>query len=88
MADERHDWFLNQIFNRIARRCTAILAQFTSGAEDIEDLVQNLRSCLTLCRTTRGQFVQSFAISKSAHNSGGGAGPAPKNPGDRQLVGI
>ncbi len=39
MADERHEWFLNQIF----RHRTALhryLGKFTSGAEDIEDLVQ------------------------------------------------
>jgi RNA polymerase sigma factor (sigma-70 family) len=39
MADARHEWFLNQVF----RHRTALyryLRKFTSGAEDIEDLVQ------------------------------------------------
>jgi len=39
MADDRHEWFLNQVF----RHRTALhryLAKFTSRAEDIEDLVQ------------------------------------------------
>jgi RNA polymerase sigma-70 factor (ECF subfamily) len=39
MADERHDWFITQVF----RHRTALqryLSRFTSGAEDIEDLVQ------------------------------------------------
>jgi RNA polymerase sigma-70 factor (ECF subfamily) len=39
MADERHDWFIAQVF----RHRTALhryLSKFTSGAEDVEDLVQ------------------------------------------------
>jgi RNA polymerase sigma factor (sigma-70 family) len=39
MADARHDWFITQVF----RHRTALyryLSKFTSGAEDIEDLVQ------------------------------------------------
>jgi RNA polymerase sigma factor (sigma-70 family) len=39
MADERHDWFLNQIFRHRAA-LHHYLRRFTSGAEDIEDLVQ------------------------------------------------
>jgi len=39
MADERHEWFLNQIF-RHRRALHRYLGRFTSGAEDIEDLVQ------------------------------------------------
>ena len=39
MADERHDWFLNQIFRHRAA-LHRYLRKFTSGAEDIEDLVQ------------------------------------------------
>jgi RNA polymerase sigma factor (sigma-70 family) len=39
MADERHDWFLNQIFRHRAA-LHRYLRHFTSGAEDIEDLVQ------------------------------------------------
>jgi RNA polymerase sigma factor (sigma-70 family) len=39
MADERHEWFLNQIFrHRMALH--RYLGKFTSGAEDLEDLVQ------------------------------------------------
>jgi RNA polymerase sigma factor (sigma-70 family) len=38
MAD-RHDWFLNQIFRHRAD-LQRYLQQFTSGAEDIEDLIQ------------------------------------------------
>jgi RNA polymerase sigma factor (sigma-70 family) len=36
---ERHDWFLNQIFRHRAD-LQRFLQQFTSGAEDIEDLIQ------------------------------------------------
>jgi len=39
MAEQRHDWFLNQVF----QHRTALhryLGKLTSGAEDIEDLVQ------------------------------------------------
>jgi RNA polymerase sigma factor (sigma-70 family) len=36
---ERHDWFLNQIFRHRAD-LQRYLQQFTSGAEDIEDLIQ------------------------------------------------
>src|ERR1700691_4560582 len=39
MADERHEWFLNQIFRHRAA-LHRYLAKFTYGAEDIEDLVQ------------------------------------------------
>ena len=39
MADERHEWFLNQIFRHRAA-LHRYLRKFTSGAEDIEDLVQ------------------------------------------------
>lgn len=39
MADERHDWFLKQIF-RHRGALHRYLRRFTSGAEDVEDLVQ------------------------------------------------
>jgi RNA polymerase sigma factor (sigma-70 family) len=39
MAEERHDWFLNQIFQHRAA-LHRYLGRLTSGAEDIEDLVQ------------------------------------------------
>jgi RNA polymerase sigma factor (sigma-70 family) len=39
MADERHEWFLDQIFRHRAA-LHRYLRKFTSGAEDIEDLVQ------------------------------------------------
>jgi RNA polymerase sigma factor (sigma-70 family) len=39
MDDERHEWFLNQIFRHRAA-LNRYLRKFTSGAEDIEDLVQ------------------------------------------------
>ncbi|HWG68714.1 MAG TPA: RNA polymerase sigma factor [Steroidobacteraceae bacterium] len=39
MADARHEWFLNQVFRHRAA-LYRYLRRFTSGAEDIEDLVQ------------------------------------------------
>lgn len=39
MADSRHEWFLNQIF-RHRGALHRYLRKLTSGAEDIEDLVQ------------------------------------------------
>jgi RNA polymerase sigma factor (sigma-70 family) len=39
MADKRHEWFLNQIFRHRAA-LHLYLRKFTSGAEDVEDLVQ------------------------------------------------
>jgi len=39
VADDRHEWFLNQIFRHRAA-LHRYLRRFTSGAEDIEDLVQ------------------------------------------------
>jgi RNA polymerase sigma factor (sigma-70 family) len=39
MADARHEWFLNQIFRHRAA-LYRYLRRFTSGAEDIDDLVQ------------------------------------------------
>ncbi len=40
MADDRHDWFLNQIFRHRGGLCIAICADSLPGREDIEDLVQ------------------------------------------------
>ena len=39
MAEKRHDWFLNQVFHHRAA-LHRYLAKLTSGAEDLEDLVQ------------------------------------------------
>jgi RNA polymerase sigma-70 factor (ECF subfamily) len=39
MAESRHEWFLNQIFRHRAA-LHRYLRKFTSGAEDIEDLIQ------------------------------------------------
>src|SRR5260370_34286892 len=39
MAEERHQWFLNQIFHHRAA-LHRYLGKLTSGSEDIEDLVQ------------------------------------------------
>jgi RNA polymerase sigma-70 factor (ECF subfamily) len=39
MAEKRHDWFLNQVFRHRAA-LHRYLGKLTSGAEDIEDLVQ------------------------------------------------
>ena len=39
MANDRHDWFLKQVFHH-GPALHRYLRRFTSGAEDIEDLVQ------------------------------------------------
>jgi RNA polymerase sigma factor (sigma-70 family) len=39
MAEKRHDWFLNQVFHHRAA-LHRYLGKLTSGAEDLEDLVQ------------------------------------------------
>ena len=39
MVEKRHDWFLNQVFHHRAA-LHRYLGKLTSGAEDIEDLVQ------------------------------------------------
>jgi RNA polymerase sigma factor (sigma-70 family) len=39
MAEKRHDWFVNQVFQH-RRALHRYLGKLTSGAEDIEDLVQ------------------------------------------------
>ena len=39
MANDRHEWFVKQIF-RHGAALHRYLRRFTSGAEDIEDLVQ------------------------------------------------
>src|SRR5256885_17065171 len=39
MADTRHDWFLSEVFHHRAA-LHRYLGKLTSGAEDIEDLVQ------------------------------------------------
>ena len=39
MAEERHEWFLNQIFHHRGA-LQRYVGKLTSGAQDIEDLVQ------------------------------------------------
>src|SRR5260370_38759666 len=84
MACERHEWFLNQIF----RHRTALyryLRKFTSGAEEIEDLVQE--TYVRVYALSHSQAVDSprALLFRIAHNTVVASGRAPKNPRARGL---
>src|ERR1700691_6493762 len=67
MADERHEWFLNQIFrNRAALH--RYLMKFTSGAEDIEDLVQEPYVRLYALADYRAVESPKALLFRIAHN--------------------
>jgi RNA polymerase sigma factor (sigma-70 family) len=67
MADERHEWFLNQIF----RHRTALhryLRKFTYGAEDIEDLIQETYVRLYALADYRAVDSPKALLFRIAHN--------------------
>src|SRR5258707_14241681 len=68
MADERHDWFLNQIFRHRAA-LHRYLRKFTSGAEDIEDLVQETYVRMYALRDFREIESPRAMLFRIAHNT-------------------
>src|SRR5258707_11718761 len=67
MADERHDWFLNQIFRHRAA-LYRYLRKFTSGAEDIEDLVQETYVRVYALSQTEAVDSPRALLFRIAHN--------------------
>jgi RNA polymerase sigma factor (sigma-70 family) len=67
MADERHEWFLNQIFRHRAA-LHRYLMKFTSGAEDIEDLVQETYVRLYALADYRAVESPKALLFRIAHN--------------------
>jgi RNA polymerase sigma factor (sigma-70 family) len=68
MADERHDWFLNQIFRHRAA-LHRYLRKFTSGAEDVEDLVQETYVRMYALRDFREIESPQALLFRIAHNT-------------------
>ena len=67
MADERHEWFLNKIF----RHRTALhryLRKFTSGGEDVEDLVQETYVRVYALRDYHAVGSPKALLFRIAHN--------------------
>jgi RNA polymerase sigma-70 factor (ECF subfamily) len=67
MADERHEWFLNQIFRHRAA-LHRYLRRFTSGAEDVEDLVQETYLRVYGLSDYRGIASPRALLFRVAHN--------------------
>ena len=67
MADERHEWFLNQIFRHRAA-LHRYLIKFTYGAEDIEDLVQETYVRLYALADYRAVESPKALLFRIAHN--------------------
>jgi RNA polymerase sigma factor (sigma-70 family) len=67
MADERHDWFLNQIFRHRAA-LHRYLRRFTSAAEDVEDLVQETYVRMFALRDYRKIDSPRAMLFRVAHN--------------------
>jgi RNA polymerase sigma-70 factor (ECF subfamily) len=68
MADERHDWFLNQIFRHRAA-LHRYLRRFTSGAEDVEDLVQETYVRMYALQDFRTVGSPRALLFRIAHNT-------------------
>src|ERR1700730_5863662 len=68
MGDERHDWFLNQIFRHRAA-LHRYLRKFTSGAEDVEDLVQETYVRMYALRDFREIESPRALLVRIAHNT-------------------
>jgi RNA polymerase sigma-70 factor (ECF subfamily) len=67
MADERHEWFLNQIFRHRAA-LHRYLARFADRAEDIEDLVQETYVRLYALADFRAVDSPKALMFRIAHN--------------------
>jgi RNA polymerase sigma factor (sigma-70 family) len=68
MGDERQDWFLNQIFRHRAA-LYRYLRKFTSGAEDVEDLVQETYVRMYALRDFREIESPRALLFRIAHNT-------------------
>ena len=87
MAEKRHDWFLNQVFQHRAA-LHRYLGKLTSGAEDIEDLVQETYVRIyALPDYPPGGIAQGLAV-PDRPQPGRRARPAPEDPGHRHNGGF
>jgi RNA polymerase sigma factor (sigma-70 family) len=68
MADDRREWFLNQIFRHRAA-LHRYLRKFTSGAEDVEDLVQETYVRMYALRDYRTVDSPRALLFRIAHNT-------------------
>jgi DNA-directed RNA polymerase specialized sigma24 family protein len=67
MADDRQEWFLKQIFNHGAA-LHRYLRRFTSGAEDVEDLVQETYVRIFALADSKGIVSPRALLFRVAHN--------------------
>jgi RNA polymerase sigma-70 factor (ECF subfamily) len=67
MADDRHEWFLKQIF-RHGAGLQRYLRRFTSGAEDVEDLVQETYVRMYALADPKGIDSPRALLYRVAHN--------------------
>jgi RNA polymerase sigma factor (sigma-70 family) len=67
MADDRHEWFLNQIF-RHGAALHRYLRRLTSGAEDVEDLVQETYVRIYALADPKGIDSPRALLFRIAHN--------------------
>jgi RNA polymerase sigma-70 factor (ECF subfamily) len=67
MADERHEWFLNQIYRHRAA-LHRYLKRFTYGAEDVEDLIQETYVRLYALADYRAVDSPKALLFRIAHN--------------------
>ena len=67
MADNQHEWFLNQIF-RHGAALHRYLRRFTSGAEDVEDLVQETYARIYALADPKGIDSPRALLFRVAHN--------------------
>ena len=67
MANDRHEWFLKQIF-RHGAGLQRYLRRFTSGAEDVEDLVQETYVRMYALADPKGIDSPRALLYRVAHN--------------------
>jgi RNA polymerase sigma factor (sigma-70 family) len=67
MPDGRHEWFLNQIFRHRAA-LHRYLRKFTSGAEDVEDLIQETYVRMYALQDYRDVDSPRALLFRIAHN--------------------
>jgi RNA polymerase sigma factor (sigma-70 family) len=67
MSDDRHQWFMQQVF-RHGAALQRYLRRFTSGAEDVEDLVQETYVRLYTLEDWRAVSSPRALLFRIAHN--------------------
>ncbi len=67
MANDRHEWFISQIF-RHGAALQRYLRRFTSGAEDVDDLVQETYVRIFALADTKSIHSPRALLCRVAHN--------------------